>query len=233
MQGSDERVNDFTMTQQHQNDVTCIDEMPGRASHVTKDLSESNDSLPTKIMNKTRPATVGFRRCSLDHHARHHYTTASGKDDTVCTISTSSSSLTVATEETSRQPRRSSLKSNSSTSRNPRPPSTTPKKCVTFSLDVRVKEIEFRDQDYIQAAWLSKEERQDIQYRARADLKVIKHLTKHPEDKNTPGFRAVRSNISLRGLEQCLSKRIQQCLILEQQGVIYSVLEAQELQFQC
>ena len=232
MRGNDDNVDDFTCTiiQQHQNDLTCIDETPGQASQVTKDLSQSNDSLSIKMMNKPLPVIVGFRRCSLDHHSRHHYTTASGKDDTTCTVSTSSSSLTVATEETTRQPRRSSLKSNSSTSR---PPSTTPKKCVTFSLDVRVKEIEFRDQDYIQAAWLSKEERQDIQYRARADLKVIKHLTKHPEDKNTPGFRAVRSNISLRGLEQFLSKRIQQCLILEQQDVIHSVLEAQELQFQC
>ena len=42
----------------------------------------------------------------------------------------------------------------------------------------------------------------------------------------------MRSNISLRGLEQFISKRIQRCLILEQQDVIYSVLEAQELQLQ-
>lgn len=222
----------FTMTQQHQyqqHDVACSNETSGQASQVTKDLSQRSDSLSSKMMkSEHRPVIMGFRRCSLDHHARHHPIAVSSKDDT--TISTSSSSLTVATEEMTRQPRRSSLKSSSSTSR---PTRITPKKCVAFSRDVRVKEIEFRDQDYIQAAWLSKEERQDIQYRARADLKVIKHLTKHPEDKNTPGFRAVRSNISLRGLEQFLSKRIQQCLILEQQDVIYSVLEAQELQFQC
>ena len=220
-----------TMNQQlHHHHVACVDDdtlIIGQTSQSTKDLSDSRGSLSANMMNKPRPVCV-VRRCSLDHHARHHQSAASGKDD--ATISTSSTSLTGTTGETThRQPRRSSLKPSSSTSR---PSSTTPKKHVTFSLDVRVKEIEFRDQDYNQAAWLSKEERQDIQYRAKADLKVIKHLTKYPEDRDTPGFRAVRSNISLRGLEQFISKRIQRCLILEQQDVIYSVLEAQELQLQ-
>eukprot|EP00563_Minutocellus_polymorphus_P009505 CAMPEP_0181023286 /NCGR_PEP_ID=MMETSP1070-20121207/1971_1 /TAXON_ID=265543 /ORGANISM="Minutocellus polymorphus, Strain NH13" /LENGTH=310 /DNA_ID=CAMNT_0023100293 /DNA_START=17 /DNA_END=949 /DNA_ORIENTATION=+ len=207
--------------QQHKDDIVS-NMQPARAPN--------HSSKTTVLSRPENPSVISFRRCSLDHaRSRHHHPVSS--DTCTCSTASCSSFADDSTVASTRQRRRSSLKT--STSR-PRAASTpTPNKCVTFRSDVLVKEIEFRDKDSLKAAWLSKEERQDIQFRAKADLKVIKHLSKHPEDRDTPGFRDIRSNISLRGLEHFVSKRIQRSLILEQQDVIYSVLETQELQRQC
>ena len=162
-----------------------------------------------------RPAPIGFRRCSLEH-ARH-------------------------VEETKRHnrqssarrpaPRRSSLKTSSaySSTSSPNNNFSSSDKRVAFDGSVRMKIIEYRDQAYLEAAWLSQQERIEIQNEARADVKTIKHLTKHSHlVEDSPELRQLRSSMSLRGLEQFYSKRIHRNLVQEQANVIYDVLELQD-----
>jgi len=102
---------------------------------------------------------------------------------------------------------------------------------VRFSPDVRVKKFERPDDADLQRAWLSKAERSAIQAQAKADLKIIKRLSKEP-DQVAADVRALRKTISLRGLEQFFSKRTLRALKEEQTDVIFGVLEAQQLQRQ-
>ena len=170
------------------------------------------------------PAPIEFRRCSLEHakqveeikkHQRQHSSARRPP------------------------PRRSSLKtsssytsSSSSSNNTSRPTSTTctgSEKTVTFEGSVRMKIIEFRDQAYLEAAWLSQDERIEIQSQARADVKTIKQLAKHPQLlEDSPELRQLRSSMSLRGLEQFYSKRVHRNLVSEQTNAIFGVLELQD-----
>lgn len=104
-------------------------------------------------------------------------------------------------------------------------------KNVTFGLSVQVRPIAAKTEEEIQALWLSKEERHQIQLQCNADLKILKRIAKTPETaKNDPEIRAVRSSISIRGLEQFSSKRLHRALWALQQDQIHAVLEAQDIQ---
>ena len=168
-----------------------------------------------------RPAPIGFRRCSLEHAKQVEEIKRYQR------------------ESSARRPppRRSSLKSSSaytssSSAAVPNSYNNTSRpsdKSVAFDGSVRMKIIEFRDQAYLEAAWLSQEERIEIQNQARADVKTIKQLTKHPHLlEDSPELRQLRSSMSLRGLEQFYSKRIHRNLVQEQMNVIYDVLELQD-----
>ena len=90
--------------------------------------------------------------------------------------------------------------------------------------------VEHRDKAYRQAAWLSSDERADIKFNAKEDVRVWKHLKKHPEIlENSFEMRKLYASTSLRGLEHFLSKTTHQALFMQQQEVIHEVLETQEL----
>ena len=92
-----------------------------------------------------------------------------------------------------------------------------------------VKRIPFRDEAYFQAAWLSKQEQADIQSEAKADIKIVKQLTKNSYlMKESPEIRHLNLSISLRGLEPFSSRRMHQRLLQEQFNVICSVLDVQD-----
>lgn len=193
-------------------------------------------------VQRARPAS--FRRDSIEHNKRQSPTRL--RDDMPGDTSSSSSSLPMPPTQiivpikigkTATTRRRSSLKktkpedSFATSSNKPNSTSSAERKRVSFSSDVRMKKIERPDDEQIARAWLSKEERAEIQVQAKADLKIIKRISKEP-DQSSPDIRAIRKTISLRGLEQFFSKRTLRDLKEELQDVIYGVLEAQELQRQ-
>lgn len=169
-----------------------------------------------------RPAPIGFRRCSLEHAKQVEEIKRHQRESSARRPPPRRSSLKASSAYTSSSSSAAVPNSSNNTNR----PSD---KSVAFDGSVRVKIIEFRDQAYLEAAWLSQEERIEIQNKARADVKTIKQLTKHPHLlEDSPELRQLRSSMSLRGLEQFYSKRIHRNLVQEQMNVIYDVLELQD-----
>ena len=175
-----------------------------------QDPKSTSSRLPVADDN-TRFA---FRRCSLEHAKQN-----------------SARKLDATTDDTDpshRATRRSSMKTTcgSNTATN-----ATRVKNVTFGLSVQVRPIPNKSDEEIQATWLFKEERHQIQLQCNADLKILKRIAKSPEAaKNDPAIQAVRSSISIRGLEQFASKRLHRALWALQQDQIHAVLEAQDIQ---
>lgn len=169
-------------------------------------LSKDDDPM-TEAHRLPRPAPVGFRRCSLDHARQVE------------------ESKRIQRSARRPAPRRSSLKTSSSYTPGP----SCKRALVEFDRGVRVKIIDFRDEAYLEAAWLSKEERKEIQDAARADVKTIKQLAKHRHLlEESPELRQLRSTMSLRGLEQFYSKKVHRALQEYQMNFIYDILELQE-----
>ena len=186
-------------------DIAIVDSLPA-------EQTKSEYRLP-------RPPPIGFRRCSLEH---------AKQVEEIKKYQRQSSARRPP-------PRRSSLKSSSaytSSSSAAVPNSsnnTNSDKGVAFDGSVRMKIIEFRDQAYLEAAWLSQQERIEIQNEARADVKTIKQLTKHPHLlKDSPELRQLRSSMTIRGLEHFYSKKIHRNLVQEQANVINDVLDLQD-----
>ena len=211
---------------------------PSRPS--TNKSAKGDSNVEAYEVQKARPAS--FRRDSIEHNKRQSPTRL--RDDMPGGASSSSSlppthvivpNKTGKATTTAR--RRSSLKKTkpedcvATSSTRSLSTSSAKRKRVSFSADVRMKKIERPDEEQLARSWLSKEERAEIQKQAKADLKIIKRISKEP-DQSSPDIRAIRKTISLRGLEQFFSKRTLRDLKEEQQDVIYGVLEAQELQRQ-
>ena len=170
-----------------------------------QDIKSTSSRLPVADDNKC----FAFRRCSLEH-AKHNSARKLDATDTSNHCAT----------------RRSSMKTSSNTATD-----ASRVKNVTFGLSVQVRPIPNTSDEEIQASWLSKEERRQIQLQCKADLKILKRIAKSPEvAKNDPAIQAVRSSISIRGLEQFSSKRLHRALWALQQDHIHAVLEAQHIQ---
>ena len=207
-----------------------------RSSKSAQVVGTADDAEAYQV-RKTRPAS--FRRDSIEHNKRQSPTRL--RDDMPGGPSSSSSlpptQITFPNKTSKTTRRRSSLKktkpedSVATSSTRSLSTSSAKRKRVSFSADVRMKKIERPDEEQLARSWLSKEERAEIQKQAKADLKIIKRISKEP-DQSSPDIRAIRKTISLRGLEQFFSKRTLRDLKEEQQDVIYGVLEAQELQRQ-
>jgi hypothetical protein len=106
---------------------------------------------------------------------------------------------------------------------------------VRFDSDVRMKLVERPSPEELAEAWLSKDERSDIQRGAKSDLKLIKRLAKLPIAEAVTcatDLTSIRRAVSLRGLEHFLSQRTLRDLRLEQSNVIHDVLDAQSIQHQ-
>ena len=196
---------------------------------LTSNGEKDNAALPRGLayqVTKMRPASV--RRDSIQYNKRR---SPSRLHDDMPGRKSSTFSLPPA--QVAR--RRSSLKTTKSedsvatSSTRSLSTDSTKAKRVCFNSDVRVKTIEFPDEEQLARSWLSKEERAEIQRQAKADLRLIKSISKEP-DQSSPDIRAIRKSISLRGLEHFFSKRILNDIKEEQQDVICGILVAQELQ---
>ena len=169
---------------------------------------------------------AAFRRCSLDEHVKRLKSTS---NKTRRAASSSHSTKPIHAPPTRR---RSSLKTSSLSSSSDSSISTKKKK-VAFCKQVSTTIIEYRDEKYNQTAWLSSEERADVKIKAKEDVKVMKHLKKHPEIlESSSEMRKLYASISLRGLEAFISKKTRLALYLNQQRCIHEVLETQELFFE-
>ena len=235
-------------------DLDLVDEMmrAGKhrlTSHVGESAETSDGSLPPPLtsneerdnaalprglayeVTKMRPASVRRDSIRIEHKKRQ---SPSRLRDDMPGRKSSTSSLPLPPAQVAR--RRSSLKTTksedsvvTSSTRSLSTSSSTKAKRVCFNAEVRVKTIEFPDEEQLARSWLSKEERAEIQKQAKADLRLIKRISKEP-DQSSPDIRAIRKSISLRGLEHFFSKRILNDIKEEQQDVICGILVAQELQ---
>ena len=192
--------------------------------HYDSKLPTSNKAMPRPldkqdtISTSSRLPVAGdntcfaFRRCSLEHAKQNPARKLDATTDD--------------TDPSHRATRRSSMKTSSNTATD-----ASRVKNVTFGLSVQVRPIPNKSDEEIQASWLSKEERHQIQLQCNADLKILKRIAKSPEVlKNDPAIQVVRSSISIRGLEQFASKRLHRALWALQQDQIHAVLEAQDIQ---
>ena len=160
---------------------------------------------PTADASKTTARPPPRRRCSLEH----------AKQYVEAKAPTTNASKTKASPPPQR---RSSLKVG--------PSSVT--KHVAFSQDVHdIEKIEFRDDAYFQAAWLSRSERAEVQEKAKADMRIVKHLKRNPDFASLPDMRHLRSHISIRGMEHSYSRYKLNHFKNEKESVICAVLEAQ------
>ena len=187
------------------------------------DLNQNMKSSNNKdgLDYKGEAPIVALRRCSLDEHTKR----LKSRSRTAVSKTTK-----VQVLQQPPQRRRSSLK----TSPLPSNPSvSTKKKKVAFCKQVSTTIIEYRDEKYNQTAWLSSEERAEVKIKAKEDVKVMKHLKKHPEIlEGSSEMRKLYASISLRGLEAFISKKTRLALYLNQQRCIHEVLETQELFFE-
>lgn len=101
-------------------------------------------------------------------------------------------------------------------------------KNVTFHSDVHMKKIPYRNERYLQAAWLSREERSLITEQAKTDMRIVKHLAKNPDLAARPDMIRLRNLISVRGMEHLFSKKTMRIPKNEREEVICAVLEAQQ-----
>mmetsp|Transcript_32053 Transcript_32053/g.94328 ORF Transcript_32053/g.94328 Transcript_32053/m.94328 type:complete len:506 (-) Transcript_32053:160-1677(-) len=194
-------------------------------------------SLPRRAGGDEPPrpeSSTAFRRCSLEFTRQNSAKKLSEPKAAVDPASAASSSAS------RRRPRRSSLKSTATSSTSSTSAASTasssssssPTKFVTFSLDVSVRPIAHKTPTENNACWLSTDERQAIQLQGKADLKTLKAISALPTavQASDPDIRALRSSISIRGLEQFSSKRLHHALCALQHDHLWSVLEAQEEQ---
>lgn len=151
--------------------------------------SSSSPLLPVADDN----TYFAYRRCSLEHAKQNSARKLDATD----------------TDPSHHSARRSSMKTSSTSGTG-----ASRVKNVTFGLNVQVRPIAAKSDEENQACWLSKEERHQIQLQCNADLEILKRIAKSPEaTKNVPEMRAVRSSISIRGLEQFSSKRLHRALL--------------------
>ena len=168
--------------------------------------SSSSPLLPVADDN----TYFAYRRCSLEHAKQNSARKLDATD----------------TDPSHHSARRSSMKTSSTSGTG-----ASRVKNVTFGLNVQVRPIAAKSDEENQACWLSKEERHQIQLQCNAELKILKRIAKSPDAaKNNSEIRAVRSSISIRGLEQFSSKRLHRALWALQQDQIHAVLEAQIIQ---
>lgn len=191
---------------------------------VELNRNDKQSSNKYDLDNKDVAPIAAFRRCSLDEHMKR--LKSAGSRNAI-------SNTTKLLQKPPPAPpsRRSSLKASSfSTSVLG---SIKKKKKVVFRKHVSTTIIEYRDEKYTQAAWLSSEERANIKVKAKEDVKVMKHLKKHPEIlESSSEMRNLYASISLRGLEAFISKKARLALCLNQQRAIHEVLETQDLFFE-
>ena len=174
--------------------------MKGRAGNTQQPATNGNGR---RLLSPQAPS-FGFRRCSLEHTRRH---TCRNTDN-----------MSIASSPFNRPRRRSSLKSGASPF----------VKSVTFSNDVHMKKIPYRNERYLQAAWLSREERSLIAEQAKTDMRIVKHLAKNPDLAARPDMIRLRNLISVRGMEHLFSKTTTRIPKNEREEVVCAVLEAQQ-----
>ena len=191
----------------------CVSNMPSaryQSANAAMKRRPGNAQQPATNGNSRRllppqAPSFGFRRCSLEHARRH---TSRNNDDM----------STAYYPDNHRPPRRSSLKSGPSPF----------VKSVTFSNDVHMKKIPYRNERYLQAAWLSREERSLITEQAKTDMRIVKHLAKNPDLAARPDMIRLRNLISVRGMEHLFSKKTMRIPKNEREEVVCAVLEAQQ-----
>ena len=190
----------------------CVRNMPParyQSANLARTRRPGNAQQPASNGNGRRllppqAPSFGFRRCSLEYARQHasRYT-----DD-----------MPPASSPFNRPRRRSSLKSGYSPF----------VKNVTFSNDVHMKKIPYRNERYLQAAWLSREERSLITEQAKTDMRIVKHLAKNPDLAARPDMIRLRNLISVRGMEHLFSKKTMRITKNEREEVVCAVLEAQQ-----
>ena len=175
-------------------------------SSKTATKSKTRRQLHNSISKRYSPPQAapcfGFRRCSLEHARR--TTSRCTENDTL--------------PSQGRPQRRSSLKSGPSTYA----------KNVAFSNDVYMKKIPHRNNRYLEAAWLSREERSLITEQAKTDMRIVKHLSKNPELAARSDMVRLRNLISVRGMEHLYSRKTMGIPRNERESVMCAVLEAQQ-----
>lgn len=174
--------------------------MKGRPGNTQQPATNGNGR---RLLSPQAPS-FGFRRCSLEHARRQ---TCRNNGD-----------MSIASSPFNRPRRRSSLKSGPSPF----------VKNVTFSNDVHMKKIPYRNERYLQAAWLSREERSLITEQAKTDMRIVKHLAKNPDLAARPDMIRLRNLISVRGMEHLFSKKTMRIPKNEREEVVCAVLEAQQ-----